>query len=110
MDRSQLERILLSEKDWSTFVIILAETNQEAVKVKIANTYHDYCRIADNCFLISSTEISDEVATSIGLKGTNRIEGANGIVFKLNGSYSGYSYRTIWDWMDRAEARREGRG
>lgn len=86
--------------DHNIFAIILNTPNSEKIEKGIKETYPDYYQISDNCFLVSSPQIADEVANTIKLKGPDRIEETSGVVFKLNGSYAGYSYQSLWDWMD----------
>ena len=44
---------------------------------------------------------TQDVATTAGIKGTNR--DANGVVFKLNAAYSGYTRKTLWEWLSDVE-------
>ena len=85
-----------------TFAIALNETNPDIVE-RIEGKYPDHYRITDTLFLITDDTIAEKVATTVGLKGDDRIESARGVVFKLNGAYSGYSARSLWDWLTTAE-------
>ena len=82
------------------FAVILISPNEE-IRDRIAS-YRHY-PISDTCYLVSSNEISEDIAIGIGLKGENRVSDALGIVFKLNGAYSGYSYKSVWEWIAQQE-------
>ena len=85
-----------------TFAIVLNETNP-AVAERIEEKYPDRYRITDTSFLVADDTIAERVATAVGIKGDDRIENAAGVVFKLNGVYSGHSSRSLWDWLTLAE-------
>ena len=85
-----------------TFAIALNEANPDVVE-RIEGKYPDHYRITDTLFLIADDVIAEKVATTVGIKGNDRIENARGVVFKLNGAYSGYSSRSLWEWLTAAE-------
>ena len=85
-----------------TFAVALNETNPDVAE-RIEGKYPDHYRITDTLFLIADDTIAERVATAVGIKGDDRIESAAGVVFKLNGAYSGYSSRSLWDWLTLAE-------
>lgn len=82
------------------FSIILLEPNQE-VADKIEEFYPEHFKYSDTVFLVSVEEtiMSNDVAIKVGIKGENRIEDSSGVVFKLNTGYSGYTTRTLWEWL-----------
>ena len=59
--------------------------------------------IDERLFLIHADAIAETVARNVGLKGPDRIHDLTGVVFKLNSAYSGFTYRSIWDWLKEAE-------
>ena len=85
-----------------TFAIVLNEANLDIVE-RIERKYPDHYRITDTSFLVADDTIAEKVATTVGIKGDDRIENARGVVFKLNGAYSGYSSRSLWEWLTAAE-------
>ena len=85
-----------------TFAIALNEANPDIVE-RIERKYPDHYRITDTSFLVADDTIAEKVAMAVGIKGDDRIENARGVVFKLNGAYSGYSSRSLWDWLTFAE-------
>ena len=85
------------------FAIVLPKTNQEVIK-RIKDNYPDrYYEVSDTFFLISTDSLTNSIAEAIGIKGEKRIEKASGIVFKLNGAYSGWASRSLWEWLEKIE-------
>ena len=91
--------------DRNTFIVVVEDESKEIVEGQIKNVFPDHhYQIADNCFLISTHKsMSGRVSIEIGIDGENRK--AAGAVFKLNGSFAGYTDKSLWDWMDQAEKR-----
>ena len=87
-----------------TFAIVLNEANPDVAE-RIEGKYPDHYRITDTSFLVADDTIAEKVANAVGIKGDDRIEEAHGVVFKLNSAYSGYSSRSLWDWLTMAEER-----
>ena len=88
----------------AVFAVVLNGANEE-VKQHLEQEYPDYFQFTDTFFLVQSNGIAESVAIAAGLKGDDRIEAARGAVFKLNRSYSGFTVRSLWDWLTQAEER-----
>ena len=86
----------------SVFAIILKEANAEVTE-QIAEVYPEHYQYTDTFFLVESNKLAETVAASVGIKGKHRAESASGAVFELTPSYSGYTTRSLWDWLRRAE-------
>ena len=87
----------------SVFAVVLNEENHDVAE-RIRSGYPNFSyRLTDTFFLVRSDTIPETVATAIGIKGDRRIETARGVVFKLNRSYSGFTARSLWDWLRQAE-------
>ena len=86
----------------SVYAVVLDNENHDAVE-RIRTKYSNYHELSRTLFLVHTDAIADQVARTIGIKGDNRIEGAEGVVFKLNHSYAGYTSRALWDWLTQAE-------
>lgn len=86
----------------SIFAIVLHEVNPEVTQ-RIESEYPNNFKYNDTFYLVESDSIATTVALNIGLKGDNRIEEASGVVFKLNSAYSGYTKRSLWDWLSSVE-------
>ena len=83
-------------------MIVLSRQN-DAVVSRIQEAYQDNYEITQTCYLVLSNDITQKIATTVGIKGEDRIDDASGAVFKLNGAYSGYAPRALWEWLDQAE-------
>lgn len=83
-------------------MIVLSRRN-DAVVARIQETYPDNYEITRTCYLVHSKNITEKIAATVGFKGESRIENASGAVFKLNGAYSGFASRALWEWLDQAE-------
>ena len=81
----------------ATFVIVLGQTNSEAIE-RIKDKYPDCYELSETAFLVSSDQISQKISTNIGIG-----ENFSGVVFKLNQAYSGYFKRSLWEWLGQWE-------
>lgn len=88
----------------SVFAVFLDKENPKAVK-RIQAKYPDCLQLNDTLFLVQSDSIADKVAHVVGIKGDKKDQIQGGVVFRLNHSYSGYTSRALWDWLEQAEAR-----
>lgn len=86
----------------SIHIVLLTEPNDE-VAARIKEKYPECHQVTDTGFLVQSREITQDVAMKAGIKGENRVEDAGGVVFKLNGAYSGFASRALWEWLGQAE-------
>ena len=82
------------------FAVFLDDDEPEAHK-RIQESYPNHFQLSANLFLVPSEEIAEKVAVNAGIKGDDRI--VDGVVFKLNKSYSGYTARALWDWLKKIE-------
>ncbi len=83
----------------SVFVVILPELdakNLETVENLLSEHYKsDFYTIDKNIFLVSSSELSKEVSRKLEIGE----DGVDGIVFRLNHAYAGYTSRDTWEWL-----------
>lgn len=86
----------------SIHIVLLTEPNDD-VAARIKEKYPDCHQVTDAGFLVQTREITQDVAVNAGIKGDDRVEEATGVVFKLNGAYSGYAPRALWEWLGQAE-------
>ena len=86
------------------FTIILNEPNNEVAE-RIKTAYPKVFKYTDTCYLVAfdETVITENIAEEVGLKGDDRIQEASGVVFKLNSAYSGYTKKTLWEWLNSVE-------
>lgn len=83
-------------------MIVLSRPN-DAVASRIQEMYPDNYEFTQTCYLVQSRDITQKIAAIVGIKGENRIDNASGAVFRLNGAYSGFASRALWEWLDQAE-------
>ena len=82
----------------SVFIVSLRVPNSEVrAKVQEFDNYYIY---SNTVFFIATENLSQEVAFKIGLQGDDRVPGSSGVVAKMNGSYSGFTSRDLWDWLE----------
>lgn len=84
------------------YAVVLDELNSDVAN-RIEEAYPKHYKVNDMFYLVSADDIADQVAQTVGIKGDNRVEESSGVVFRLNGSYSGYTSRALWDWMELVE-------
>ena len=87
------------------FAVVLAFSNPE-VERRVEDVYPEHFRLNDTFFLVPSSSIAETVAVKTGIKGDDRAENANGVVFKLNDAYAGHTTRALWDWLKTYEGPR----
>ena len=86
------------------FAVVLTE-GQEAGAARLRAAYPDTQRyeLGDNVFIVAGETLSSAVAKSAALTKEQAEEGIRGVVFKLNGSYTGYTRQSLWEWLENAE-------
>ena len=82
-------------------VYIQDDQDMSVVHGRLEEHYPDSLRLADNLYLVQGDTIAQAIAETLRIKGPER--DSTGAVFKLNGSYSGYASRAIWEWLGQAE-------
>ena len=95
------------EREIYFYAVLLLSPN-EAVTERVQSVYPEHFKYSDTIFFVEdSRRITENIAVDLGIKGKNRIDDASGVVLKLGvyPSYSGYTTKTLWDWLGAAEAR-----
>lgn len=89
------------------YVIGLSTANKRVEnrisEIREAEKDFEFFKYSDNIFFIASIKTSDEIAHEIGLKGEHRFENASGVVIRMNGTYSGFTRRSLWDWLGNVD-------
>ena len=92
----------------ATYLIVLTCPTDEGpgsnVFNQIQEKYPNHLQLSSSSILVRSQQAADQIAKGVGLKGDDREDGATGVVFKMNGVYSGYASRSLWGWLGEAEA------
>ena len=88
----------------SIFVVVLNQDAPEPFEGKIRELYPLNYRYADNIFFLEDDNIPETIANRLGIKVEDEDQRtATGAVFGLDGSYSGYTAKALWDWLGRVE-------
>ena len=58
-------------------------------------------RLSQTFAVVATDDLSEKVATRVGIKGENRTSNPSSVVFKLEGPYSGYTDRAPWKWLQK---------
>ena len=82
----------------SVFAVVLTEPT-EHTKRRIESSYPNYHELTSDVFLVSSDELTKDIKEKIGIGA----DGVDGIVFRLNNIYSGYTSRDTWEWLSKME-------
>ena len=82
------------------FAIILREPNPK-VQEQINIGYPDRVELSPAVTIIATKHTSETVAQNAG--GNHRIDDVSGAVIKLQGTYSGHTIKTLWEWLDEHE-------
>lgn len=88
------------------FAVILNEGHEKGMaRLRKAYPEHSqiYTDLGDNVFIVTGDTRTNDVAEAAGLTRSNADEGIRGAVFKLNGSFAGYTKQTLWEWIENAE-------
>ena len=85
----------------SVFAVVFTGSDEE-IAASVKEHFPDAYRMTDSTFLVCSDLLSSQVAELVGIKGEQRR--FTGAVFKTNHSYSGFTSRDLWEWLERAEA------
>ena len=65
---------------------------------QLKNLYPSAYELVENrVYLIRDGGLTSDIAVKLGIKSKPSI--AEGVVFKLNHAYSGFTARTLWEWL-----------
>ena len=78
---------------------VALDSPEPTVEDRLKERYASVFKHTDTFFLVvgDANDVAENVAIAAGIKGDGRR--FNGVVFRLNGSYSGYTKRTLWEWL-----------
>ena len=85
------------------FAIVLKEPNQQVLD-RVDAEYPDSFNLSPTFSVVRSSDLTESVAVKVGIKGENKAQDVNGAVFLLQGAYSGYTTRSLWEWLERHES------
>ena len=79
------------------FILVLPEKSEKTEK-KIKTFYpKSYHQFSDTVFLISADTTTRSIANNTGVRDGS--SSPSGVVFKLEGSYSGLANPSLWEWL-----------
>ena len=79
------------------FILVLPKKSEETEK-KIKTFYsRSYHQFSDTTFLISADTTTKSIAVNAGVR--DKGSSPSGVVFKLEGSYSGLADPSLWEWL-----------
>lgn len=83
---------------------VVLDKPQEEVLERLRMEYANVFEYSDTFFLVpvNMSISTSEVAKQAGIKGRGR--DATGVVFKLNSAYSGYTKKSLWEWLTDVES------
>lgn len=85
------------------FLVLFDPEMASDIEERSSNVNFETRSISENAILLATT-IDDPlvVRNLLGFgKGKGKEVDSLGAVFKLNGSYSGYYYEGLWDWIEK---------
>ena len=82
----------------NVFVVVFTDPDPAAVQHLRKNFPGLYEMVPNTVCLVRSEELSSDVAIKAGIKSEPRI--SKGAVFKLNHAYSGFTSKSLWEWLD----------
>lgn len=85
------------------FAVVLTE-GQDAGAAMLREAYsaEKIYPLGDNVFIVSD-DLTGSVAKAAALTKEQADYGIRGVVFKLNGSYTGFTRQSLWEWLENAE-------
>ena len=81
---------------------VALDSPEPAVEGRLKERFTRVFKHTDTLLLVvgGANDLSEDVAVVAGIKGERRE--VSGVVFRLNGSYSGFTKRTLWEWLQDA--------
>lgn len=87
----------------NVFAVVLTEEQAKGAAL-LRESYPGCYEIAENIFLVADDALTGAVADAAALTREKEGEGIRGAVFRLNGSYTGYTRQSMWEWLQEAES------
>ena len=82
----------------SEFAVVFTESAGPTALERLKQNYPAaYELVPKTAYLIKDIGLTADIAVKIGFKSEPRV--AQGVVFKLNHAYSGFTDRTLWEWL-----------
>ncbi len=86
----------------TVYCVILSSTPPEDFASTVRSTYPDMYRLSESAFVVATDDPIRNVATQLGVRsdpdGDERPPNP-GVVFSLNGSFTGWHDPRLWTWL-----------
>ena len=83
------------------FAVMFHDHDPEAIEqLKAAYPAPDHLELQTGVYLINGDLLIEDILKRLDI---DRPEGQAALVFRLNGTYGGKTYRSVWDWLARTE-------
>ena len=87
-----------------TFAVLLHEDESESnatIRERIEKNYPQghHFKFAENLYLVTGPRLANEVVQALGMVEDVHLAA---VVLRLNGSFTGRSWTSFWDWMRAA--------
>ena len=86
----------------NVFAVVLLDGEDKGAKL-LQKAHPKAFPLADNVFLVADDGLTATVADAASLTKEKANEGIRGVVFRLNGTYTGYAKQSLWEWLADAE-------
>ena len=84
----------------SEFIIVYTSTLSTAARQRLNAAYPAaYELVPKTVYLIRDSSLTGEIAVKVGIQNQEGV--AQGAVFKLNHGCSGFTHRSLWEWLDQ---------
>ena len=82
---------------------LMLDAEDEQIEERIEQHFpaDDYLKLSPMSYLLYTDKTAADVTGSLGIGSTGSNEETGGVVFSLNGSYSGFFRNQLWKWVDR---------
>lgn len=86
-------------------VVLTDEQEKGATAIQAAFDDRDIYLVDGNTFVVAHEGLTRDVAKDAGIFRNSEGDPGDvaGVVFKLNGSYTGFSRPSLWEWLEEAE-------
>ena len=77
--------------------IVIFDKESEENRRRVTELYPGAYEHNPQIFFVRSDEFSEIVASKLRIKGEGR--NTTGVVFKISSAYSGYTNKSLWEWL-----------
>ena len=81
----------------NVFAVVFTDPSPQAAEPLLEAFPGAYELVPQTVYLVRSDQLSSDIAQRVGIKTEDRV--SRGAVFKLNHAYSGYTSRSLWEWL-----------